>query len=200
MAAQFTGGGPRTSGFYYDVSYNRALSPPKMTTPYGIPGGPSLCPGDRWNPTGIIIRGLLAQWRVSQEDELLDTCIAAGRAMLENFCARDIIHPVLALPHKRPLAHQPHWSTGPGCYQLKAALAWYELYDATGETHFLRAYESAVERSLASEKDFLPGEAYPNGVMDRLHAYTYFLEGLLPGLHQRDSARVFRDGINRTAA
>ena len=45
MAAQFTGGHPRTSGFYYDVSYNRALSPPKATTPYLIPGGPGLCPG-----------------------------------------------------------------------------------------------------------------------------------------------------------
>ena len=30
---------------YYDVSYDRALSPPAQTTPYGIVGGPSLCPG-----------------------------------------------------------------------------------------------------------------------------------------------------------
>ena len=45
MAAQFTGGHPRTSGFYYDVSYNRALSPPAATTPYAIVGGRGLCPG-----------------------------------------------------------------------------------------------------------------------------------------------------------
>jgi hypothetical protein len=99
--------------------------------------------------TGIIIRGLLAAWRVSPEPELLDTCIAAARAMLTDFNTRDFIHPILALPHKRPIAHEPHWSAGSGCYQLKAALAWHELYDATGETHFLRAYESIVERSLA---------------------------------------------------
>src|SRR5258708_7564912 len=30
MAAQFTGGSSRSTGFYYDVSYNRALSPPRQ--------------------------------------------------------------------------------------------------------------------------------------------------------------------------
>lgn len=45
MAAQFTGGESRSTGFYYDVSYNRALSPPAQTTPYGIVGGANLCPG-----------------------------------------------------------------------------------------------------------------------------------------------------------
>jgi hypothetical protein len=148
--------------------------------------------------TGIIIRGLLAAWRVSPESELLDICIAAGRAMLTDFNAGDVIHPILALPHKRPVAHAPRWSAGAGCYQLKAALAWYELYEATGEIRFLRAYESALEKSLATEKTFLPGEADPDKIMDRLHAYTYFLEGLLPVLHYPDPARVFRDGISRT--
>jgi hypothetical protein len=150
--------------------------------------------------TGIIIRGLLAAWRVSPESELLDICIAAGRAMLADFYAGDVIHPILALPHKRPVAHEPRWSASAGCYQLKAALAWHELYDATGETHFLRAYESAVEGSLATEKKFLPGAADPDRIMDRLHAYSYFLEGLLPVLHYPDVARVFRDGISRTAS
>jgi hypothetical protein len=40
-----TGGTPRTTGFYYDVSYDRSLSPPFYTTPYGIVGGAALCPG-----------------------------------------------------------------------------------------------------------------------------------------------------------
>lgn len=39
-----TGANPRTSGMYYDVSYDRKLSPPYSTTPYGIVGGPTLCP------------------------------------------------------------------------------------------------------------------------------------------------------------
>jgi len=44
-AALATGASPRTSGFLYDVSYDRALSPPAQTTPYGITGGSDLCPG-----------------------------------------------------------------------------------------------------------------------------------------------------------
>jgi hypothetical protein len=39
-----TGGSARTTGMFYDVSYNRALSPPAKTTPYGITGGANLCP------------------------------------------------------------------------------------------------------------------------------------------------------------
>jgi hypothetical protein len=38
-----TGGSPRSTGAFYDVSYDRALSSPAQTTPYGIPGG--ACPG-----------------------------------------------------------------------------------------------------------------------------------------------------------
>jgi hypothetical protein len=44
LVAQITGGTPRSAGIFYDVSYDRALSPPKKTTPYGIVGGPTLCP------------------------------------------------------------------------------------------------------------------------------------------------------------
>ena len=48
--ALVTGGSPSTSGMFYDVSYDRALSPPAKTTPYGIPGGAGLCPGRSGNP------------------------------------------------------------------------------------------------------------------------------------------------------
>ena|SRR5208282_3782034 len=44
LVAQITGGTPRSAGIFYDVSYDRALSPPFKTTPYGIVGGPTLCP------------------------------------------------------------------------------------------------------------------------------------------------------------
>ena len=44
LTALVTGGSPRSTGVFYDVSYDRSLSPPAQTTPYGIPGGPSLCP------------------------------------------------------------------------------------------------------------------------------------------------------------
>jgi hypothetical protein len=44
LVAQITGGTPRSAGVFYDVSYDRALSPPAKTTPYGIVGGAKLCP------------------------------------------------------------------------------------------------------------------------------------------------------------
>jgi hypothetical protein len=44
LAALITGGSPVTTGIWYDVTYNRKLAPPALTTPYGIVGGPGLCP------------------------------------------------------------------------------------------------------------------------------------------------------------
>lgn len=44
LTAIVTGATPRSAGMYYDVSYDRKLSPPYATTPYGIIGGPTLCP------------------------------------------------------------------------------------------------------------------------------------------------------------
>ena len=149
---------------------------------------------------GIIVRGLLAAWRVSKEPEFQETAIAAGRAMMKDFQSGDAIHPILALPAKQPLAYEPRWSATPGCYQLKSAMAWQELFEATGEMEFFRAYESAVTAALAGEYDFLPGETNREKVMDRLHAYAYFLEGLTPMLHRSDCAHAFREGVDRVAA
>lgn len=53
LTAQITGATPRTAGIYYDVSYDRSLSPPATTTPYGIVGGASLCPGNRGTQVGF---------------------------------------------------------------------------------------------------------------------------------------------------
>jgi hypothetical protein len=149
---------------------------------------------------GIIVRGLLAAWRASKESEFRDTAVAAGRAMMKDFQRGEAIHPILTLPGKQPLAYEPRWSASPGCYQLKSAMAWQELFEATGEMDFFRAYESAVAAALGSEYDFLPGETNREKVMDRLHAYAYFLEGLSPMLHRSDCAHAFRDGIDRIAA
>ena len=44
LAALVTGGSPITAGLWYDVTYNRALSPPARTTSLPITGGPGLCP------------------------------------------------------------------------------------------------------------------------------------------------------------
>jgi hypothetical protein len=148
---------------------------------------------------GIIVRGLLYAWRVTADSEFRDTAIAAGRAMLDDFAGPDAIHPILALPEKRPLEWQPRWSASPGCYQLKSALAWHELFEVTGESAFQNGYEAALLAALDNHHEFLPGESDPARIMDRLHAYAYFLEGLLPALHRPDCAVAFRSGVDRVA-
>jgi hypothetical protein len=148
---------------------------------------------------GIIARGLLYAWRVTEDPEFRDAAIAAGRAMLADFPGPCGIHPILALPEKQPVAWEPRWSASPGCYQLKSALAWWELFEVTGESAFLRAYESALEAALENDGEFLPGEADQERVMDRLHAYGYFLEGLLPVLDRPECAAALRNGVARAA-
>jgi len=161
-------------------------------------GGPSFA---YFFDCGIIARALLQVWRKTQEVEFLDAAAAAGRAMRSDFTGstgkQPAIHPILELPGKRPLAWGPRWSARPGCYQLKSALAWRELFEITAEPAFLRAYESLLKSALADDPEFLPGHNDPRHVMDRLHAYAYFLEGLLPVLDRAECASAFRRGLER---
>jgi hypothetical protein len=53
LAALVTGASPINAGLWYDVTYNRRLSPPATTTPYGIVGGASLCPSVRGTHVGF---------------------------------------------------------------------------------------------------------------------------------------------------
>jgi hypothetical protein len=148
---------------------------------------------------GIIVRGLLYAWRVSGENEFREAAIAGGRAMLADFPSVSGLNPILILPHKRPLAWEPRWSASPGCYQLKSALAWHELFEETGDHAFLLGYESALQAALDNDPAFLPGDADRHRVMDRLHAYSYFLEGLMPVLDRPECATAFRNGLDRAA-
>lgn len=149
---------------------------------------------------GIIVRGLLAAWRSTSEQEFLDTAVAAGRSMIADFESGTAIHPILRLPDKAVVEYELRWSAMPGCYQLKAASAWHDLFAATGERCFDVAYERAVDRALCSEAEFLPGGVDREKVMDRLHAYCYFLEGLLPCAGRPDCSRTIEAGMQKTAA
>ena len=51
LAALVTGGSPASAGLYYDVTYNRVLTGPKVTTPYGIPA--TACPGPGGTQVGF---------------------------------------------------------------------------------------------------------------------------------------------------
>ncbi len=148
---------------------------------------------------GIIVRGLLYAWRVTKDTEYRDAAIAGGRAMLADFPSESGLNPILLLPEKRPRVWEPRWSASPGCYQLKSAMAWRDLFEVTGESAFLRGYESALQAALDNNPQFLPGDGVQQRVMDRLHAYSYFLEGLLPVLDRPECATAFRNGVDRAA-
>ena len=145
--------------------------------------------------SGIIVRGLLSLWRVTGDRELLDVAKACGRSMAVCFAAGPSeYHPILQMPDKRPLPRAEQWSRMPGCYQLKAALAWDDLFQATNESDYLRWYEELLSESLRTHASFLPGAA-DDRVMDRLHAYCYFLEALLPRLDRAEVAAALVTGI-----
>jgi hypothetical protein len=146
---------------------------------------------------GIIVRGLLAVWRETREQFLLDRAVDCGRAMFRDFDTGKEIHPILTLPDKTPLARDWRWSRGPGCYQLKSALAWRDLAAITGESDFDRAFSRHLERSLCDYGDFLPGNPQSERVMDRLHAFSYFLEALLSCVDDARCAFALADGIGK---
>jgi hypothetical protein len=148
---------------------------------------------------GIIVRGLLALWRITSEPELLSVAASIGESMARDFGREDGEYwPILSLPGKQPLEIDPlQWSRSGGCYQLKAALAWRELAEITGDAQFRGRYERTLENALATHETFLPGHPERHGVMDRLHAYLYFLEALLPHTGEPRCAAALAQGIGR---
>lgn len=148
---------------------------------------------------GIIVRGLLKLWRAAGERQFLDVAKACGRAMTARFENGGAYAPILHLPECRPLEYGGSWSNNPGCYQLKSALAWLELFDETGEAVFCDAFETALGRALADAPNFLPGSQERPRVMDRLHAFSYFLEALVPVGGRPECRRALEDGIGRVS-
>lgn len=142
---------------------------------------------------GIIARGLAALWGATRDSEFREAAVACARSMAVDFAAGCAFHPVIELPDKTPAEHEPRWSRQPGCYQLKAALGWLQV----DEAQFGAKYLAALAFARADDAAFLPGAAEPERVMDRLHAYCYFLEGLLPSAKQ--CGPVLARGIERVA-
>jgi len=79
LAGLVTGGSPITTGFWYDVTFNRKLSPPAATNPIlGPTGGANLCPGT----IGTVV----------ELDESVDidlTQVNGGGGINPNFLPRD---------------------------------------------------------------------------------------------------------------
>jgi uncharacterized protein YyaL (SSP411 family) len=149
---------------------------------------------------GIIVRGLLAVWRECENPVFLSMAQKVGDSMARDFSHGGQFSPILELPSKSPLGYEPaRWSRSPGCYQFKAALAWHELWQVTKEERYHARYRNLLDASLASHTSFLPGVDIEISVMDRLHAYSYFLEGLLPAVEEQACADAMAEGIERAA-
>ncbi|HJT88734.1 MAG TPA: hypothetical protein VJ732_12780 [Bryobacteraceae bacterium] len=150
---------------------------------------------------GIVVRGLLGAWRATGVQEFLDAGAAIGKAMAHDFDSRrGDYHPVLEVAGKRPVERDPlRWSRSPGCYQLKAAMAWWDLFDATRDRRFCEPYERVLEASVRGYGAFLPGHPERARVVDRLHAFLYFLEGLLPRAGDKRYSAILCDGIRQVA-
>ncbi len=144
---------------------------------------------------GIIVRGLLALWRATGDSTFLERAKEAAVAMAFDFHSAEAMHPIIRLPEKEPLDYEPRWSREPGCYQLKSAMAWRDVATATGQSELNAAYERMLAYALATHAAFLPGDTDSARVMDRLHAYSYFLEALLPVAARPEVAVALAEGI-----
>lgn len=181
-----------------DYLVHHAWSEQSATFPFEpvLKGGPAYA---YFFDCGIIARGLLAVWRATGDTALFDRAKECGLSMAFDFMAADAMHPILELPGKQPVAYERQWSRRPGCYQLKSALAWRELADATGQRELASAFERMLAYSLNTHTAFLPGDSDDQKVMDRLHAYSYFLEALLAAPQHPGVAGAFEAGLKQAA-
>ncbi|MBI5084562.1 MAG: hypothetical protein HZB13_08195 [Acidobacteria bacterium] len=148
---------------------------------------------------GIIIRGLVRLWRATSNRQYLDTAVLCGESMSRDFVSLHDIHPILELPSKHPLPRDARWSRSSDCHQLKSALGWLDLHDATGNALYRADFETALARALQTHSAFFDHEPSPHRVMDRLHAYGYFLEALLSQVHRPEARSALAAGIDGAA-
>ena len=144
---------------------------------------------------GIIARGLRAAWCATGDEAFRSRAKDAALSLAFDFMGDGSFHPVITLPEKQPLEYEPRWSRKPGCYQLKSALAWLD----DDEPHGRRLFDEVLKCSLATHESFLADEPDREKLMDRLHAYCYFLEALLFVSEQNAARQALRWGIDRVA-
>jgi hypothetical protein len=192
---QYLDAARRTAGFLVDQAWDEA----RQIFPYEHP---SPTPDSRhlayFFDCGIIIRGLLAVWRETHDSRLLDVAVRAAHGMSAFWSGRDY-HPILTLPDKKPMPRNAQWSTSPGCYQTKSALAWWEVAAITGDEKLKRDYLDLIDAGIRSCCGFLAGADERLKAMDRLHALAYFLEALSPLLDRADCVETYADVMEQAA-
>jgi hypothetical protein len=145
---------------------------------------------------GIIVRGLLAVWRVTGQEEFHARAKQAALSLAFDFMGEGEFAPVISLPEKQPLPYEARWSRRPGCFQLKAALAWLEI----GDPQAAPLFDTMLDLGLSTHDAFLTVEKDLEKVMDRLHPELYFLEALLWVADRDRVRRALATGITRTGA
>ncbi|MBI3693516.1 MAG: hypothetical protein HY238_01565 [Acidobacteria bacterium] len=148
---------------------------------------------------GIIIRALIALWNATGDPMYLDRAERCGAMMLDRMARVDgSFFPLLDLDSGVPSQGSETWSLEPTVHQFKVGLAFLELAELTASGLFSKVADHLLQHCLRQQEMFLPGHSDPARVADRLHAYCYFLEGLLPFVAKRyECAQVLQAGIRR---
>jgi hypothetical protein len=129
----------------------------------------------------IAARALLHLWQATGEHVFLDHAERCGVALRTRMSRVDgSFFPLLDLQNDQPSAGTGSWAVKAEVYQLKSALAFLELSDATGNREFNTSTEKMLSWCLKTYEGFVRPDDDPEKVVDQLHAYCYFLEGLLP--------------------
>ncbi|HYM09889.1 MAG TPA: hypothetical protein VEU62_04120 [Bryobacterales bacterium] len=148
---------------------------------------------------GVVIRGLIALWHATGDPMYLERAEMCGASMMDRMSRVDgSFFPIYNLDTLVPSVGSDNWSLEPGVYQLKAGVALWELAELTSSGLFSKTAEKLLKFCLRQHEVFLPGHSEPDRIADRLHAYCYFLEGLLPFVEKRfDCSLILQSGMAR---
>lgn len=177
-----------------DFLVNKAWNAADQVMPFELTGAKGY---SYFFDCGIITRGLLWLWRLTQQESYLATAKQIGKAMQKDFRGLSSFHPIILLPCKSPAPYEIWWSRMPGAFQLKSALAWKDLAGETGEAHFDASYEEVLRFALRRYAETLDNEQDKPKLMDRLHAWSYFLEGLQPVKDRPEVRAVLSAALER---
>lgn len=147
----------------------------------------------------VVVRSLVQLWDSTKDTAFLDCAERCGLALHSRMPTVDgAFFPIYDLKTDRAYADTGSWRVEMDVPQLKGGLALLELYKATGRGEFEHDAEALRKWCLQRHESFLPGEVDDAKIIERLHAYCLFLEGLLPGVAlDAESGRVLQFGILR---